>query len=215
MSTSGRIRPSRLGIHQARLPSSTITAGTTVMRITNASTRTPKASDRPIDFVIGLVFVAVETLVVVGATISLTFLIKLTNRTPDADRNEPWLMAQPRPPLVDVFICTYNEEEAILEQTILGAMAMQHPNYRVWVCDDGRRPWLEELCTRLGCGYLKRSDNAHAKAGNINDALQVLSQLPDPPEFISILDADFVPTPQTFQLRRYSLVIGSPQVAKK
>ena len=42
---------------------------------------------------------------------------------------------------------------------------------------------------------LARPDNGHAKAGNINHALRLLARLPDPPEFIAILDADFVPTP--------------------
>jgi cellulose synthase (UDP-forming) len=111
-----------------------------------------------IDFVIGLIFVTIETLVVIGATISLTFLIRLTNRSGDADRNEPWLMEQTRPPLVDVFICTYNEEEAILERTIVGALALDYPHYRVWVLDDGRRPWLEALAARLGANYLTRPD---------------------------------------------------------
>ena len=74
-------------------------------------------------------------------------------------------------PLVDVFICTYNEEEAILERTIIGALSMDYPRYRVWVLDDGRRAWLEALCERLGSGYLTRPDNAHAKAGNINNGL--------------------------------------------
>ena len=43
----------RRGSHQALRPSSAITAGTSVMRTTNASTSTPKASDRPIDLMIG------------------------------------------------------------------------------------------------------------------------------------------------------------------
>ncbi len=157
-----------------------------------------------VDFVVGLVFVTIETLVVIGATISLTFLIKLTNRSGDADRNEPWLMAQARPPLVDVFICTYNEEEAILERTIVGALALDYPRYRVWVLDDGRRPWLEALAGRLGANYLTRSDNAHAKAGNINNGLRHVATLPEPPDFISILDADFVPAPH-FLRRALSL----------
>jgi cellulose synthase (UDP-forming) len=148
-----------------------------------------------IDFVVGLVFVAVETLVVAGATISLTFLVRLTNRSPDADRNEPWLMTQAPLPLVDVFICTYNEEEAILERTIVGALALDYPRYRVWVLDDGRRPWLEALTARLGANYLTRPDNAHAKAGNINNGLRHVATLSEPPDFISILDADFVPAP--------------------
>lgn len=157
-----------------------------------------------VDFVVGLVFVIIETLVVIGATISLTFLIKLTNRSGDADRNEPWLMGQARPPLVDVFICTYNEEEAILERTIVGALALDYPRYRVWVLDDGRRPWLEALAGRLGANYLTRSDNAHAKAGNINNGLRHVATLVEPPDFISILDADFVPAPH-FLRRALSL----------
>jgi cellulose synthase (UDP-forming) len=147
------------------------------------------------DYVAGVIFAGVEALALLSTSLSFFFLTRIRNRTGEVEANMPWLLSRPAQPRVDVLICTYNEEEAILEQTILGAMAMQHPNFRVWVCDDGRRPWLEELCRRLGCGYLKRSDNAHAKSGNINNALQVLSQLPDPPEFISILDADFVPTP--------------------
>ena len=88
-----------------------------------------------------------------------------------------WLISQPTPPLIDVLICTYNEEEAILEQTIVGAMAMDYPNYRLWTLDDGRRPWLKALCERLGCGYITRADNAHAKAGNINNALRHIAAL--------------------------------------
>ena len=61
--------------------------------------------------------------------------------------------------------------------------------------DDSRRDWLKALCARLGCQYVSRPDNRHAKAGNINHALKLLAALPDPPEFISILDADFVPAP--------------------
>jgi cellulose synthase (UDP-forming) len=107
-----------------------------------------------------------------------------------------WLDANDPPPLVDVFICTYNEEEAILERTIIGAVAMDYRRFRVWVLDDGRRPWLAEMSARLGAGYLTRSDNAHAKAGNINNGLRHVAALPEPPAFISILDADFVPAPQ-------------------
>jgi cellulose synthase (UDP-forming) len=123
-------------------------------------------------------------------------MTRTRSRSADVEANLPWLLGRPKLPLIDVLVCTYNEEEAILEQTIVGAMAMTYPNFRVWVCDDGRRAWLEKLCERHGCGYITRRDNAHAKAGNINNALARLAALPEPPEFISILDADFVPTPQ-------------------
>jgi len=145
------------------------------------------------DFVIGIIFLTLETLYIVGTTASWIFLTRIRSRTPDADRNLPWLEAMPRKPRIDVLICTYNEDEKILERTIVGAQALQYENFHVWICDDGRRPWLEALCRRLQCGYLTRPDNAHAKAGNINSALRYLATLPEPPDFISILDADFVP----------------------
>jgi cellulose synthase (UDP-forming) len=94
-----------------------------------------------------------------------------------------------------VFICTYNEERAILERTIIGATGLQYGNYRVWILDDGRRLWLRRLTEELGCRYLTRPDNRHAKAGNINHALQHVAGLREKPEFVSILDADFVPMP--------------------
>ena len=155
------------------------------------------------DFIIGICFTAVEALMLVGSVPSLIYLGRIKSRTATADANIPWLLE--RAPLVDVLICTYNESEEILEQTIVGALAMTYPNFRVWICDDGRRDWLEALCLRLGCGYIKRTDNAHAKAGNINNALRHVLSLQDKPEFISVLDADFVPLPQ-FLTRAASLM---------
>jgi len=148
-----------------------------------------------LDTLTALLFIAVETSALVGATISFFFLTRTRNRTQEVEANLGWLTAQPTPPLIDVFICTYNEEEAILEQTIVGALAMDYPNCRLWTLDDGRRPWLAALCERLGCGYITRADNSHAKAGNINNALMRVAQLDPPPDYVSILDADFVPTP--------------------
>ena len=113
-------------------------------------------------------------------------------------------------PPIDVLICSYNEEQTILERTIVGAQAMDYPNFRVWMLDDSRRDWLKALCARLGCRYVSRPDNRHAKAGNINHALKLLAALPDPPEFVSILDADFVPTPRF--LKRAMTLFRDPMV---
>lgn len=148
------------------------------------------------DFTVGVLFAGVEALALIGSTISLFFLTRTRNRSAEADRNTAWLKSLPRPPLVDVLVCTYNEEEPILERTIIGALGMDYPNYRLWICDDGHRPWLKKLCEQHGCGYITRKGNEHAKAGNINNALQHLSTLTERPDFISILDADFVPKSQ-------------------
>jgi cellulose synthase/poly-beta-1,6-N-acetylglucosamine synthase-like glycosyltransferase len=144
-----------------------------------------------VDWLFGIVFLAVELLVGIGTTITWTLLSRTSSRSAAVAANTPWLM-QTRP-LVDVLICTYNEDRAILERTIIGAMGMNYPNFRVWVLDDGQRPWLSGLCAQKGCHYLTRPDNSHAKAGNINHAIAHLAQLPSPPEFIAVLDADFVP----------------------
>lgn len=142
-----------------------------------------------------MIFVSVETLVVAGSTLTSMFLVRLKSRSADVDRNTAWLLAQPKAPLVDVFICTYNEDEEILERTIVGALSLDYTNKRIWVLDDGRRAWLRQLSERLGSGYLTRPDNAHAKAGNINHGLLHVAGLPNVPDFIAILDADFVPMP--------------------
>jgi cellulose synthase (UDP-forming) len=145
-----------------------------------------------LDYFAGVTFASVESLSMLSTAMSLFFLTKIRNRTPDVEANMPWLQSQSAP-LVDVLICTFNENRLILEQTIVGAMSMNYSNARVWICDDGRREWLRQLCEEHGCGYITRKDNAHAKAGNINNALVYLCDLGAPPEFISILDADFVP----------------------
>ena len=164
-----------------------------------------------LDYGVGVLFTVVEMLSMLGASVALVFLTRTSNRTPEVEANIPWLKSLPQEPLVDVLVCTYNEEEAILERTIIGALGIDYPRYRLWVCDDGRRAWLKQLCARHGCGYITRDDNRHAKAGNINNALAYLATLDETPEFIAILDADFVAKSQF--LTRTMALTRKPDVA--
>ena len=148
----------------------------------------------PVNWIAGWLFIIIETLALASAAIGLLFLSRVRDRSAEADVHEGWERGGGKSPLIDVLICTYNEEQRIVERTIIGAIGMDYPSYRVWVLDDGKRPWLAKLCRDLGAGYIARPDNTHAKAGNINHALGVLAELPEPPQFVSILDADFVPT---------------------
>jgi len=150
-------------------------------------------SSSPADLIAAVMFASTETLTIIGTCLTLLTMSRTRDRTGEADANAGWLSGQQ--PLVDVFICTFNEERAILERTIVGALAMDYSKFRVWVLDDGRRPWLEALCASKGCHYLTRSDNTHAKAGNINNALDHVASLATLPDFVCILDADFVPLP--------------------
>ena len=47
-----------------------------------------------------------------------------------------------------------------------------HDRMNVYILDDGRRAGVPGIRRECGAGYLTRTDNAHAKAGNINAALK-------------------------------------------
>ena len=104
------------------------------------------------DFLVGYPFMLAEGASLLAACLSLLFLSRTIDRSARVDISVK-RAAQPMP-LVDVFVCTYNEEKAILERTIIGATGLEYGNYRVWVLDDGRRPWLERLTVRLGTRQL-------------------------------------------------------------
>ncbi len=96
----------------------------------------------------------------------------------------------PAPPpglSVDAYITTYNEDVELLRQTVRGAVAMRYP-HRTYILDDGRRPEVKALAEELGCGYITRANNTHAKAGNWNNAFSKTSG-----EIIATFDADHVP----------------------
>jgi cellulose synthase (UDP-forming) len=101
----------------------------------------------------------------------------------------------PPPPsdaTVDVFIATYNESIDLVLTTAKAARDMDFP-HSTYVLDDGARPEMEAAATEAGIGYITRGaewlgKNRHAKAGNINNALQHTTG-----EFIYVLDADMVP----------------------
>jgi cellulose synthase (UDP-forming) len=126
------------------------------------------------------------------------------------DRHPPPLPEDPEKlPTVDILIPTYNEDQELLEITLLAATQIRYPKsrYTVYLCDDGgsvqRRQrkdvgasaWerfhtLRQLCERVGATYVTRERNEHAKAGNLNQALKDHCR----GELVLILDADHVPT---------------------
>ena len=88
--------------------------------------------------------------------------------------------------IVDAVIPTYSEPWEVLLPTVAAACAMQHVR-KVWLLDDGDRPWVRELAADLGVEYRARVGSDHAKAGNINAALPEIDA-----DFLAILDADHV-----------------------
>ncbi len=135
---------------------------------------------------------AFEAVALFGSLSAFVILSRTRDRRAEVAAHLGWWEPAP-PPRVAILIATYNEEEQVLERTIVGALALRHPNKEVIVLDDGKRDWLRDFCAQRGVGYMTRPDNQGAKAGNMNNALRVLDGRADPPDFVAILDADFVP----------------------
>jgi len=100
-------------------------------------------------------------------------------------------------PHIDVLIPTYNEPLEVVRSTALGALNMDWPaeKLHVFLLDDGRRRAFEQFAFEAGMGYRVRPDNAHAKAGNINAALQSMTS-----PFVAVFDCDHVPTRSFLQM---------------
>jgi len=162
----------------------------------------PPASD-PVGLGFGLVLLAAELYCVMILAISLVIGVDPIRRPRQARRPDEAM------PSVDVFIPTYNEDEYILATTMAAAMSMDYPREKltVWLLDDGgtdqkcadpdpvkaesaslRRASLQELARRMGCIYLTRERNEHAKAGNLNNALAFAEG-----DIVVVFDADHAP----------------------
>ncbi len=95
---------------------------------------------------------------------------------------------------VDIFVCTYDEPDDVVEATLAGCAALRYP-HRTFVLDDGRRQSMQQLAHRWDAVWITRPDNSHAKAGNINHALRITDG-----ELIFFLDADHVPLPDALDV---------------
>ncbi|MFC3657741.1 UDP-forming cellulose synthase catalytic subunit [Xanthomonas hyacinthi] len=100
-------------------------------------------------------------------------------------------------PTVDLFIPTYNEPLSVVRSTILAASVMDWPadKLNIYLLDDGRRDEFRAFCVQAGIHYVTRTNNFHAKAGNINAALKKSSG-----EYVAIFDCDHIPTRSFLQV---------------
>jgi cellulose synthase (UDP-forming) len=109
---------------------------------------------------------------------------------PLPENSEDW-------PRVDLLIPSYNEPLNIVRSTALAAMNVDWPadKLNIYILDDGRREAFREFAEDAGVGYITRDNNRHAKAGNINQALEKL----DAP-YVAIFDCDHLPTRSFLQV---------------
>jgi cellulose synthase (UDP-forming) len=155
-------------------------------------------------------FFAFEAIAIVYTMMSIVILFRNLDRSGQADAAQSRMEREGEFPPVDVFICTYDEPIEILERSILTALALDYPDFTVWVLDDTRRGWLREYCSATGARYITRDNNRDAKAGNLNNGLAVTARETNAP-VILVLDADFAPR-RDF-LKRTVGLLSNPQVA--
>lgn len=161
--------------------------------------------DSPLTLVGGLLLFGAEGYGYVLLLLSAFLSVDIFKR-----RAKPAPLSPDKSPTVDILIPSYNEDEDLLEVTITAALNVSYASGKanVYLLDDGgtvakrnqadpdkarqaqeRHDSLNAMCERLGATYLTREKNEHAKAGNINAALQHTNG-----DLILILDADHVPS---------------------
>jgi cellulose synthase (UDP-forming) len=136
--------------------------------------------------------IAFEALPLTGLVVKTWTLWNLDTPVPDPVTRAPQGMQ------VAVLIPTYNEPAEVIAPTIAAACALE-PAHETWVLDDGDRPWVAELCRALGARYVARPEHTHAKAGNLNHALDLMAAEEAAGlgtiDLVAVLDCDHVPLP--------------------
>ncbi len=141
-----------------------------------------------VDFIIAILYTAtiifwfkisnpyIFTALIIGQLFSLwmglTFLYTIwdTSYLPKGDDS----FTEP----VDVFITVAGEPVEIVEQTLLAALDMDYPTFKVYLLNDGyvrnTNNWqdIERLAVHYGAGCITRKIPGGAKAGNINNGLK-------------------------------------------
>ncbi len=148
---------------------------------------------------VGIPFLALEAYGVVALVL---FVMTTWDVTPAVPR--PAVPGRPAP-TVTVLVPTYNEHLDVLLPTVAACLALEG-DHETWVLDDGDRIEVEEMVTALGARYVRRPVHDHAKAGNLNHALGMITT-----DMVAVFDADHVPDPHF--LTRTLLYFADAQVA--
>ncbi|MEL7420187.1 MAG: glycosyltransferase [Cyanobacteria bacterium J06555_3] len=143
----------------------------------------------PADGVFSVSLFAMELLAMIGSAFQMLLLFTAKNRDRQAEKCSIAVRERRFNPTVDILIPTYNEPDFIVKRTIMGCQAINYDQKQIYVLDDTKRQSIKLLAQELGCHYIARSDNSHAKAGNLNNALRQTHG-----ELVVVFDADFVPT---------------------
>ncbi|MEG4446653.1 glycosyltransferase [Microcoleus sp. AT9_B5] len=143
----------------------------------------------PLNGVFSIGLFLLEIFLLLTNILQLFLMLWVKDRRPEANRLAIDVVEGRFTPSVDILIPTYNEPAYILKRTVIGCQALDYANKKIYLLDDTRREEIRQLAEELGCEYITRPNNFHAKAGNLNHALAYTQG-----ELIVVFDADFIPT---------------------
>lgn len=149
----------------------------------------------PLDGVFSIGLFLLEIFLLLTNILQLFLMLWVKDRRSEANRLAIDVVEGRFTPSVDILIPTYNEPAYILKRTVIGCQALEYAKKKIYLLDDTRREEIRQLAENLGCEYITRPNNLHAKAGNLNHALAYTQG-----EFIVVFDADFIPT-KNFMIR--------------
>ena len=145
--------------------------------------------DNPIEGTFSIALLLLEIFVLFNSSLQLFLMVQVKDNQREREQLSIAVTNGTFQPTVDILIPTYDEPQFILRRTIIGCQAIDYQQKKVYLLDDTSRPEIAQLAAELGCEYITRPNNHHAKAGNINHALPLTEG-----EFIVFFDADFIPT---------------------
>ncbi|MEL6927312.1 MAG: glycosyltransferase [Cyanobacteria bacterium J06600_6] len=148
----------------------------------------------PLDGTFSIALFLLEMFMLFNSSLQLLLMVQVKDQSKTRDLLAMSVIQGIFQPTVDIFIPTYDEPEFILRRTVIGCQAIDYGAKTVYLLDDTRRESVADLAQELGCEYITRQNNDHAKAGNINHALALTKG-----EFIAVFDADFIPTSNFLQ----------------
>jgi cellulose synthase (UDP-forming) len=143
----------------------------------------------PVAGILSLSLFFVELMIFSATSLQLYLSLRIKDRVMESHQMFQGILEKTFTPTVDILIPSYDEPEFIIKRTIIGCQALDYPHKTIYLLDDTRRPEIKKLAQTLGCQYITRVDNLHAKGGNLNHGLTKTKG-----ELIVVFDADFIPT---------------------
>ncbi|MGB9095105.1 UDP-forming cellulose synthase catalytic subunit [Erwinia sp.] len=149
--------------------------------------------DDPVSLTFGVLLVAAETYSWVVLVLGYFQTLWPLNRQP-----VPMPTDTASWPTIDLLVPTYNEALSVVKPTLYAALGIDWPKDKltIYLLDDGNREEFRQFAAEIGVKYIARRGNEHAKAGNINHALNSECRS----EYVAIFDCDHVPTRSFLQV---------------